>query len=792
MVAHRPLKFSTDQHDAVFVAKRSKPRNRKPKKSPEDADFVPKVPKPHVTMPYAVNGYGTKNKAKALYRKSNNHHHGPNRATSSGHRVDAHKKPYVFRPAPEPSPFDCRVHNESHTVFGPEGNSVPNKSANWYSKRKQAAKKAIKKACEKADFNAILSEAEVLNQIKLSLLELENKFIFKVDCRIDGETYAERAAKYKKLTPEENVKSAAERREFVRNKMTVQLREHLYKRSLKADNGRKHIHYCNYASAVRVMRRVSDTVRQASPEPSNPAETPPSQTAGTPTPDSPSRLNPLAPSFVLRTVSDDSTMSPSRDSQDETDNNSPSTSERAILPNLRVNAIYNRGVSQLDRLLQQPSSFRVVREALDRASPISMTAPLPSIVVSSPPSPLIVVSPIPRSVPAPTPIASANPNPTAPIATNVAAPTAPNPVASAAPTMAATAAPIPNIPIAPTVPVAPAVPNPILSATSLMAASMTPQTAPISAATAAPTPVASAAPAPLAPAAPTTRQARRNTQSSATPASAAPNASQQTNNPTAPSAPPSQHLQTASRHSTKYPDDDDDDDSDPDSSDSSSSNDSSDDSSDDDKRRKKSRKKKKKKKKSKKRSTAKIVFELNKNASYQDFKPLEFHPELEKRQRSFLFFTRKLRQLCRTTPELRKVFEDNDKLRIPRTAKADAALYDFLLSKVSNKTATMLETYMSEHKCKDGITAYKFLRSLSAPQDPDSQHRALTNFRSLYLKDNEHLQLFNQRFNTALTNVQATGISISKNDTVDHYLRAVKTIITPKSKSISSSTSDNG
>jgi hypothetical protein len=95
---------------------------------------------------------------------------------------------------------------------------------------------------------------------------------------------------------------------------------------------------------------------------------------------------------------------------------------------------------------------------------------------------------------------------------------------------------------------------------------------------------------------------------------------------------------------------------------------------------------------------------------------------------------------------------------------------------VSNKTATMLETFMSEHKCKDGITAYKFLRSLSAPQDPDSQHQALTNFRSLYLKDNEYLQSFNQHFNTVLTNAQATGTSISKNDTVDQYLCAVKTI----------------
>jgi hypothetical protein len=88
----------------------------------------------------------------------------------------------------------------------------------------------------------------------------------------------------------------------------------------------------------------------------------------------------------------------------------------------------------------------------------------------------------------------------------------------------------------------------------------------------------------------------------------------------------------------------------------------------------------------------------------------------------------------------------------------------------------MLETYMSEHKCKDEITAYKYLRSISAPQDPDSQHRALTNFCNLYLNDNEHLQGFNQRFNTALTNVQSTGIAIPKNEIVDQYLLAVKTI----------------
>jgi hypothetical protein len=113
MVAHRPLKFSTQQYDADFAGKRSS-NNRKPKptKSPEDPGFVPKVPKPPVTMPYAVNGYGTKNKGKEQYPKSNDHHHGSNHATNRGNRFDDRKQPFVYHPAPEPITVDYRVHNE--------------------------------------------------------------------------------------------------------------------------------------------------------------------------------------------------------------------------------------------------------------------------------------------------------------------------------------------------------------------------------------------------------------------------------------------------------------------------------------------------------------------------------------------------------------------------------------------------------------------------------------------------------------------------------------------------------
>jgi hypothetical protein len=152
-----------------------------------------------------------------------------------------------------------------------------------------------------------------------------------VDCRIDGNTYLERANKYKHFTCEENINSAMGRRNFVRNKMTVLLREYLYKRSLKEKTGRENIHYCNYAFAVKVLRRMSECETSPTPDP----------------PESPSRLNPMAPSFVLRTVSDDSTMSPSRDSHYESENESPNLTKNAISPILRVNAIYNRGINRL-------------------------------------------------------------------------------------------------------------------------------------------------------------------------------------------------------------------------------------------------------------------------------------------------------------------------------------------------------------------------------------------------------------------------------------------------------------
>jgi hypothetical protein len=448
------------------------------------------------------------------------------------------------------------VHNEIQNVFGPRGKPIPNKSTVQYSHRKNTTKKppVIKKAIEEEDFDAILSEVEIMNNIKISLMDVERKLLTAVDCRINGYSYLERANKYKKSTPEENIKSATERRNFIRKQMTIQLREYLYKRSLKTDDGCNHIHYCNYASAVKVMRRVSDNIRQTTPEPIDSVETPSNQAAITPTPDSPPRLNPLAPSFVLRTISDDSTMSPSRDSQYETETDSPSESERAVSPIIRVNAIYNQGINQLDRILQRSSSFQAVRNALDNASPISFTTPSPLIVALPPISPLIVASQNSIPTPAPTPITSA---------TMI-------PGVSAAPTPVISTAPIPAVPTAPT-PVVSVVPTPVVSTAPIHAVS----TAPTPVVSTAPTPIVSMVPNPVLPTVPVPIANVQTAPAASTPVapaasvSFAPGTFAPTSSAPAPTA-----------RSTVLPNNDDDYDCNPDSSDSSSSDNSSNESSD--------------------------------------------------------------------------------------------------------------------------------------------------------------------------------------------------------------------
>jgi hypothetical protein len=273
MVAHRPLKFSTQQHDANFAAKKpSKDRKPEPTKSPEDPGFVPKSPKPFAMMPYAVNGYGTNNKGKGGNRKSNDQHHGSNRATSRSNRIDDRKQPFVHRHAPEPVAFDSRVHDEAQNVTGPRGN--PNNAASQERARQKAKKKAatVKKANEKFAFDSVISTALIDNDIEISLLSLEHQYLDEIDEHING---PDRFAKYKRMSQEECIQSATERRNYVRALLLSRLNEYLFKRSTSMEDGRRHIHYCNAASAQRLLRRFSGSFRNETPEPTDPVHSPP-------------------------------------------------------------------------------------------------------------------------------------------------------------------------------------------------------------------------------------------------------------------------------------------------------------------------------------------------------------------------------------------------------------------------------------------------------------------------------------------------------------------------------------
>jgi hypothetical protein len=164
------------------------------------------------------------------------------------------------------------------------------------------------------------------------------------------------------------------------------------------------------------------------------------------------------------------------------------------------------------------------------------------------------------------------------------------------------------------------------------------------------------------------------------------------------------------------------------------------------------------------------VFELNKNASCSDLKPLEFHPDLDQRQASFLCFTRKLCQLCCSTPELCLVFEYPNKLMPLKTKRADTARYDFLLSKVSNKTATMLETYMIEHKKGMAMRVSLYVQCPARCRYP--AHRAHQASKSCPQQHGIPTKLplpFQHR-------AYQHGIALHQSEVINQYLRAVKTV----------------
>jgi hypothetical protein len=202
-------------------------------------------------MPYVVNGYGkNSNKKKTKHRTSNAYPYVSLRDTYHDYRVDARKSPFAYHPAPEPDLFDCCVHDDNCDLFGPRGNKTENYSRVQKKNFPKNKKKPVEK---KIDFSEILADAVIYNKIKLSLLHLENHLIDIVDYRLDGPMHF---AKYQKNTPEENIKSVVERRNFVRSQMRIQLSEYLVKRSVKYNTCRHNIHYAFYASSIKILDRI--------------------------------------------------------------------------------------------------------------------------------------------------------------------------------------------------------------------------------------------------------------------------------------------------------------------------------------------------------------------------------------------------------------------------------------------------------------------------------------------------------------------------------------------------------
>jgi hypothetical protein len=208
------------------------------------------------------------------------------------------------------------------------------------------------------------------------------------------------------MTREECIQSTTERRDYVRALLLSQLNAYLFKRSTKAEDGRQHIHYCNAASAQRLICRFSGSFRNETPEPSDSVQTPP---ASAPVTAPSTRLNPNAADFQPASNNDGET---SDDATSSRLHISDSIST-LISPIVRINEACQSGFMRLDHILHRSSSFDSVREALKRASQRSLTpSPLLSMNASSASdntaSPLIVAfsaSPPPH-LNAPSPIAS--------------------------------------------------------------------------------------------------------------------------------------------------------------------------------------------------------------------------------------------------------------------------------------------------------------------------------------------------------------------------------------------------
>jgi acyl carrier protein phosphodiesterase len=116
-------------------------------------------------------------------------------------------------------------------------------------------------------------------------------------------------------------------------------------------------------------------------------------------------------------------------------------------------------------------------------------------------------------------------------------------------------------------------------------------------------------------------------------------------------------------------------------------------------------------------------------------------------------------------PELARTFHNLERIRVPRTDKARAALYSFILSKLPRQLANSITAYMQEEEWINGAQAYLYLQQVCA--DAESQHLVLRHFQDIIINHDESFQAFNNSFNNSYRYVESTGAGMSHAELVD-------------------------
>jgi hypothetical protein len=101
---------------------------------------------------------------------------------------------------------------------------------------------------------------------------------------------------------------------------------------------------------------------------------------------------------------------------------------------------------------------------------------------------------------------------------------------------------------------------------------------------------------------------------------------------------------------------------------------------------------KSKRQKKKERKASKIVTELYKNWKVHviDDRHFVHHAELNRR------FSENLQKTCMMTPELARIVRNLERIHVPCTDKASAALYSFILSKLPCQLSNSIAAYMQD------------------------------------------------------------------------------------------------